>query len=1067
MTYIRFAVCLLVVGGAGIAQTSRGTVSGTILDPSGAVVAGATLALTHTEAGVRRTSISNGAGIYRFDSVDLGRYEINVTQQGFRPFLATAFGVEANRTTTVDVRLEVGGVDQQVTVSADSSEALVRDGPLRGGNFQPREVRDLPLIGLNPLSLARTLPGVTQTTGSFGWRKGWEQYNFSVNGQRNRSNNFLLDGTDNNDLSMTGPAQPFNIADAVEEVSAQTANYGVEFGRAGGGVFNVVTKSGTNKVHGTMLWRYQSQRFNSVSNTAKLNRVPQSVYSRNVAGFTLGGPIRRDRTFFFAGFQQDNNHSTQNFPLTVPTQEAVARLRTLFPSNPRLDFYLKHLGDLRGTGAPRNIVLGVNAVSRVDRGSVQFATAVLPLPATDDGPQWLIRLDHHRSDAHRFSLRFVYDFRLDTPSGVRFPGFLQDRAARNGNFLFADTFTFSPSFTNEFRFSYGRLRADDPARPSPRSIPEARTLPDLNITNISSPGGLSRGQFRVANNLLFQETQTKSTGRHTFRYGVEFLRQMATQAGVVASHGIYTYRDASGYSAFSNYLDDFSGPSGRIVRQFGEPEFHPTTLRHSYFLQDNWKATPALTLTLGLRYENFGQPLNALAYPAFPGFQPERFLERTEVRCDDNNFGPSFGLAWSPSYQSGWLARLFGDRKTVWRGGYQISYDAWFTQMVSLQQGSAPNSRQTDDVAPPTGRGYDNFFARMPATPTPATPLEPQTFSNDSNLRSPYTERWSFGFQRQLPGKTLLDTSYVGTVGHKLTTRTDFNPQQVNGVRLYPALGQRWLRTSQGNSAYHALQSRAERRFSRGFQLTGSYTWSRFLDSTSEGGSGVPGGQSQILTSVAAGQGGMRLDRGLSDFHRGQRLTLSYIWVVPGPARGWRSYALGGWSIAGVTTFQSGTPFTLSNGFDRNNDAVNSDRPDIGNPAAPLLSRAVVNSGCGTGYRNPDTNACVAPSEVRWVQAPVGLLPNAATVGRNTLHTGGTNNFDLTLFKSFPIREGKRLELRWEAYNALNHQQFVNVPERDVFTALGPAGGLPSRFLNRDFTDSGIRSMWVQAKVIF
>ena len=1058
----------VVLAAATQAQTSRGTVSGTVADPSGAVVIGAGIALMNTDTGVRRPATSNEAGIYRFDAVDLGRYEIKVTQEGFRPFLATSFGVEANRTTTVDVRLEVGAIDQQVTVSAESSEALVKDGPLRGGNFQPREVRELPLIGGNPLSLARTLPGVIQTSGSVAWGNNWGQYNFAVNGQRQRSNNFLLDGTDNNDIGFTRPAQPFNIVDAVEEVSAQTANYGVEFGRAGGGVFNVVTKSGTNSIHGTLLWRYQSQRFNSVSNTAKLNGIPQSVYSRNIAGFTLGGPLRKDKTFIFGGFQQDNNHSTQNFSLVVPTQEAVSRLRSLVPSNPRLDFYLKHLGDLRGTGAPRNILLGLDPVTRVDRGSVQFATAVLPLPATDDGPQWLMRLDHHRSDAHRFSLRFVYDSRVDTPSGVSFPGFINDQAARNQNLLFADTFTFSSSFTNEFRFSYGRLRADDPTRPSPRSIPEARTLPDLVITNVASPGGLSSGQYRVANNLLFQETQTKLTGRHTFRYGVEFLGQIATQAGLVNSRGIYEYRDASGYSAFANYLDDFSGPSSRIRRQFGEPVFHPTTFRHSYFFQDTWKATPALTLTMGLRYENFGQPLNALAYPAFPGFEPERFQERTEVRPDNNNFGPSFGLAWSPSYQSGWLARLFGDRKTVWRGGYQISYDSWFTQMVSLQQGSAPNSRETVDIAPATGRGYSNYFARMPASPAPAGPLEPQTYSNDSNLRSPYTERWSFGFQRQLPGKTLLDTSYVGTGGHKLTTRTDFNPQQLNGLRLYPALGQRWLRTSQGNSAYHALQSRVERRFSRGFQLAASYTWSSYIDSTSEGGSGVGGGQSQILTSIPAGQGGMRLDRGLSDFHRGQRLTLSYIWVVPGPTKGWRGYALGGWSIAGITTFQSGTPFTLQNGIDRNNDAVTgSDRADIGNPAAPLFSRAVVAAACGTGYRNPDTNACIAPSDVRWVQAPVGQLPNGATAGRNTLLTGGTNNFDLTLFKSFPIRDGKRLELRWEANNAFNHPQFVQVPDRNVFSALGPAGGLPSRFLNRDFTGSGIRSMWVQVKVIF
>jgi hypothetical protein len=877
----------------------------------------------------------------------------------------------------------------------------------------------------------------------------------------------MLDGTENNDLGWTGPAQPFSIADAVEEVSGQTGNYGVEFGRAGGGVFNVVTKSGTNSVHGTMLWRYQSQRFNSVSNVDKLERIPKSVFSRNVFGFTLGGPVRKDKTFFFGGFQQDNHHSTQNFPLRVPTQGAAARLRSLFPSNPRLDLYLNLLGDLRGRAAPIGIVLGLDPLTRVDRGSVEFATAPLALPATNDGPQWLFRLDHHRSDAHRFSVRFVYDSRVDTPRSLNFPGFINDQAAQNQNILFADTFTFSASFTNEFRFSYGRLRADDPTRPSPRSIPQARTLPQLNIVNIDSPSGLGNGQYRYANNLLFQETQTKLTGRHTFRYGVEFLGQLARQAGLVDSHGIYEYREAPGYSAFANFLDDFSGNSGRIRRSFGETVFHPSTLRQSYFCQDTWKTTPALTLTLGLRYENLGQPLNALAYPAFPGFEPERFLERTEVRRDDNNFGPSFGLAWSPSYQSGWLGRLFGDRRTVWRGGYQISYDAWFTQMVSLQQGSAPNSRQTIVNAPASGRGLDSFFARMPATPGAAAPIEPQTYSNDSNLRSPYTERWSFGFQRQLPGNTLLDTSYVGTVSHKLTTRTDFNPRQLNGTRLHPALGQRWLRTSQGNSAYHSLQSRVERRFSRGFQFAASHTWSRYLDSTSEGGSGAGGGQSALLTSIPAGQGGMRLDRGPSDFHRGQRLTLSYIWVVPGPTKGWRSYALGGWSIAGITTFQSGTPFTVINGVDRNNDAGGTDRPDIGNPAASLFSRAVAAPACGSGYQNRDTNACVAPSEVRWVQAPVGLLPNASTVGKNTLVTGGTNNFDLTLSKPFLIGERKRLELRWEALNAFNHPQFVQVPGRNVDSTPGPEGGLPSRFLNRDFTDGGIRSMWVQVKLLF
>src|SRR5262245_54585089 len=428
------------------AQTSRGAISGTVTDGSGAVIAGAKLVLTHTETGVHRSTLSNHAGIYRFDAVDLGIHELRATHPGFKLFLKTAVGAEANRTTTQDVRLEVGALDEQVTVSAETGELLARDGPLRGGAFRPREIRNLPLISFNPLSLARTLPGIIHTSGSVQQtRDSSKSADFSVDGQRVRGNNFLLDGADNNDIAFTGVAQPFNIADAVAEVSVQTGNFSVEFGRASGGVFNVVTKSGTNAVHGTVYWRYQSQRFNSVSNLDKLNQIPKSVYSHNVPGFTVGGPMRRNRTFFFGGFQQDTRRSTTNISLTVPTAAAVERLRALFPSNPRLDLYLGALGELRGTGAPLRQTLGLDPQTGADRGSIEFAAAPLALPDIEKGPQWLVRVDHHQSDAHRLSWRYIRDSRLETPNNapvytVNFPGFILDSGERNRNFLFTDSY---------------------------------------------------------------------------------------------------------------------------------------------------------------------------------------------------------------------------------------------------------------------------------------------------------------------------------------------------------------------------------------------------------------------------------------------------------------------------------------------------------------------------------------------------------------------------------------------------------------------------------------------------
>jgi len=1038
-----FAVALMLALAAQ-AQTSRGTVSGTVTDPSGAVVAGAGIGLTHTETGVRRSGTSNEAGIYRFDAVDLGVYELKVTQPGFKSYLATGIGVQANLTTTIDPGLELGSETIAVQVSAEAEAVMVRDGPLRGGNFQSRQISQLPLIGRNPFSLARTLPGVIQPSGGpSSLRDPSYSARFAVNGQRVRANNYLIDGTENNDISLVGSAQPFNMADAVEEVSVQTGNFSVEFGRASGGIFNVVTKSGTNQVHGTAYWRYQSQRFDSVSNLDRLNQVPKSVFSHNVPGFSVGGPIRRDRTFFFGSFQQDTRRSTQNFSLRLPTAASVERLRLLFPSNPRLDLYLGTLGNLRGTANSISLALGADPQTGVGRGSVASAIAPLGLPATDEGPQYLVRVDHHRSERHRFSWRYIRDSRIDTPSAVTFPGFVTDSAERNHNFLFTDSYTFGPRFTNEFRFSYGRLHIDQ-VRISPQSVSLAHTQPVLQIPDVAAPGGVQPEQFRRANNLLFQETQTKLSGRHIFRYGAELLRRIATQRPIANVRGNIQYRNAplEGYSGFANFLDDYSGPTARIQRTIGAEVFHPNQFRQTYFLQDTWKATPALTLTLGLRYENFGQVANAVRYPAFAGFDPARFLEPNKVNRDDNDFGPAFGLAWSPSFRSGWLGRLLGDRRTVWRGGYQISYEALPTQILSLNLATTtPNALFVDVTSAGTGRGDPNWSARLPAgTPRPPTIADAQEGAIEKDLRNPYTERWSFGFQRQLPGYAVLDVSYVGAAAHKLTTNADFNPLQPNGDRLHPDFGVRRVRTSQGNSAYHSLQARLDRRFAKGFQLAASYTWSKSLDSTSEGIAQVNTQSANInLNSVPVAQGGLKLDRGVSDFHRGQRLSLLYLWEIPGPSKGLWKHALGGWSIAGITTFQSGTPFTMQNGSDRNRDGhAGLDHPDIGNPQAPRHSRAVLAPAtgplrCSTGYRNPETNTCVAPSDVYWVEGTG--FPNAFTAGRNTMVAGGTNNFDLTLFKSVAVGERKRLEFRWEAQNAFNHPQFVQVPGKGVSTS--------------------------------
>jgi outer membrane receptor protein involved in Fe transport len=910
------------------------TVTGRVTDPSGRVIAGVKVEATNVETNVMFSGETNAEGLYDIPNLPPGTYRVIVQKFAFQTIVKPDVELHVQDVIALNFSMELGSVTQSVTVEAGAP--LIQATPARGGDFLSSEVPDLPLVSLNPVSLARTLPGTIELPGTSLYGRGPES-SFSVNGQRFRANNYLLDSTDNNDIAFTGIAQPFNIADAVEEVSVQTGNFGVEFGRAGGGIFNVVTKSGTNSLHGTLLERYQSQRFNSVSNVDKLDQTPQSVFSHNVYGFTVGGPVRRDKTFFFGAFQEDTLHSTGNFPLVVPTEAAVGTLRSLFPSNPRLDLYLGLLGSLRGTGSPIGLQLGDDPVTGVDRGVVQFATALLALPVSNGGPQWLVRLDHNLSDEHRIAFRYIYDFSNDSPTNVYFPGFVLENAVRNQNFLFADQYTLSPTWTNEFRFSYGRQEAEG-QQISPESVPEARTLPLLNITSINAPGVDSNLlQGRRANNFLFQETQTKLSGRHTFRYGVEFLRQLAWQLPAAYSQGRLIYQNAPGYSAFANFLDDFSGPSGQARKDFGAAAFHPNQFHQAYFFQDTWLPLPSLSLTLGLRYENFGQVANTLRYPAFAGFDPANFLVPNHVNTDNKDFGPAFGLAWSPVFRPGWLRSLFGEDKTVWRGGYQISYDAPFTEELSLLLAtSTPNAISTTTTAPGSGRGLPNWFEQLPAAASAPRLLDTQQGALEKDFRNPYTERWSFGFQRQLSNKLVLDGSYVGSESHKLTTWDDVNPRQLNGQRLYPDFGIRQIRTSQGNSSYHAMQWRVDRRFARGFEMNASYTWSRNMDSTSDGVAAVnlqsPGSNKP---SVPPAQGGLKLDHGPSDYDRTHRLTILYVWDVPGPATGFGRYALGGWSIAGITSFQSGAPFTVANGFDRNNDGISNDRPDISNPSAP------------------------------------------------------------------------------------------------------------------------------------
>ncbi len=1080
MTSLLFVVFVVLSLTPGSAQTSRGTVTGIVTDPNGSVVPGAEVELRNDSTNQTRITKTNDSGLYRFDAVDLGVYDLAVKATGFKPVKNTGLQVQANRIATIDMQLEIGSTEVVVNVSASAGELLQTSDPVRGGNFTSAQIVRLP-GGANPYDLGRLLPGVVTAAGgaTFG-----NDSQFSINGQRPRGNNYLLVGTENHDISVTGPAALIINPDAVAEVSIQTGLFSSEFGRAGGGVFNLVTKSGANDVHGTVRWLFGSQAFNAITNSNRLARPTATkppVFTRNIFGGTVGGPLPlprfgeggpalstgRDRTFVFFGLQWDRNRSTANFGgsgFRVPTVLGVQQLRALFPAgvNPRLDLYLRAIGDTRGVSSLSTIDLGSG------RGTIQTGLVGVSNPLVNNDRQWILRVDHKLNEKHQLAFRYTTDSNISTPSAIIVsPGFRREFAGQDRNFLVTDTWVANPTLTNEFRFSYGKIDFDFPI--SPDADPLAFTMQQIAIGGLSTIGTATNiPQFRIADNYLFQYTGTKIFNTHTFRFGVEFLKQVARQRPPFNERGSFGFNAGGGFTAFANYLDNFSGASGTANRNFGDPIYHPNLFRHSYFFQDTWKATQDLTLTLGLRYENFGQPANsAFIYPAFAGFDPAAFTVPNEVNPDNNNFGPVVGFAYSPSFASGFFGSLLGVRRSVLRGGYQVSYDTFFNNLLSNIAADSPNTLAATTTGS-SGRGTANFFpGAIPIIPPPVTPLLSQTSVFNPDIRNPYTQRWSLGFQRELAMGLIIDAAYVGSAGRKLFVSEDLNPV-VNATttpvtRQFRNLGVRRWRSSGANSNYHSGQLRVDKRLSKGVQFGASYTWSKLTDQISE--VFATDQTASSLASVPVSLGGLKLDYGPSDYHRKHRFTLNYVWDLPGPKTGFLGQLLGGWQVGGITVFQSGAPFTIANGLDRDGDGqTGPDRPNLSNPNAPHDTRAQVVSAatCATGLRNADTLQCVTRSDVYVIQVPANSgFPGGATLGRNTERSNPIENFDMTFFKVFRVRENLKLEYRLDALNVFNHPQFSGIPGTNVTnTAAGS-------FLNYNQINGGGRTMQMGLKVIF
>ncbi len=1017
-------------------QTSKGFIVGTVTDPNGAAVPGVTIKATNTATGVSRETLSQADGSYRFDAVDPATYKVDVTASGFKTATKDVV-VAAAQTSEASFALEVGNPAEVVTVTSAVSgvELQTQDGA-RVNTLGTRQITELPVQGLNPVNLVFTLPGVVDPGPlAGGFVQGTE---FSVNGLRARANNQLIDGLDNNDNSITGQFYQPVLRDGYNEVTVLNSDYSAEYGRAGGAVVNVITKSGTNEYHGSVYDVIIPSKLSALSpfEKAGLGLTKKPVTIENDYGFSFGGPILKNKLFFFSTIQWSPFRAggVTSSP-AVPTAEGVAQLRALFPAgaSPNLDRYLSTIGDLRGTNGVFQVPLGGG------RPSIPFGTATRTSSQPVDDTQYLFRVDWTPTNNDSVGVRYLADDQLfanQVPqfSTLQFPGTEVDVPSLIQNALINWTRTFSPRTTNELRFGYGRFNVLFNYRNADLLSAPPQILFGGSASKVTGIGpDPTFPQGRIFNNYQLQDTISHTMGDHTFRVGFDVMMQRAKQFIPINTRGSFAFTNSTATSsveafpAFGNFVDNFSGTQGTFASKvFGENVDHPDVINQAYFINDSWRVRPNLSLNLGLRYENYGVAQNSAAFPAFCGFDAP-LLTRCEVKRDKNNFAPRFSFAYTPN----WNEWLFGHDATVIRGGFAVNYDIYFNNILSNTVASSPNAIGITTLgATAGGRGFANATSTLPTATPPPNPLAAVS-TVTTNLHNPKTLVWNFGIQRQLPWNMIADIAYVGSRGIHLFLNEELNPVNPDtGLRIHPGRGPVQPRTNAGDSVYHSLQTRLERGFNNGLLFRFAYTYSKAIDDVNSEVFVTSGGSSRTSDLLNL-FGGRRADRSVASYDVPHAANLTFLYDIPtaGENRVLRAIT-SGFTMSGIWRIQSGaveTPYM--NGFDINGDGVaTNDRPALGNINAPRNSVAIFNDLCDvpspTGYCTNDFVTPIALGDARYIVDPA---IRTGLAGRNTLRAPTLNRFDVSLTKAIkmPYLENHRFEIRMDFFNVFNHPIFT------------------------------------------
>jgi hypothetical protein len=1055
---------LMMLVSVGVAQTSKGILAGVVRDSSGASIPGATVTLVNESNGETRTLKSESTGSYRADAISPGLYRVHVELTGFQSLDTKDVLVRASIVSSFDPTLQVGSVSQTVEVEANTAQLDTENGSL-SGTISQRELTALPIFSLNPIELTTTLPGV-QVVSNSAFSNG---VSIQVSGARPRSNNFLIDGQEINDISIGGQAVQPNIPSMYQDTIIYTHNPPAEYGRASGGVVNLISRAGTNQFHGQAWELYSGSGLNAVQGPNRGTDSDKTRFNQHQYGFTVGGPIWKDKLFAFGGAQWSRLYGKEQPPfITYPDANGIALLKQIAGGTSTTATNAKLLLSYLNNGAylssytaqntlPTSRSLG--AACPASNPSCVFSVNSFQRPAPaqqNPDTQWTYRIDFNPRSSDNFFGRYLHDRSSLTPdlfaNPSAQPGFDTSQGGPSELGQVGWTHIFTQNLLNEFRVAETRINflfaptAESLANP----LYTAPTLAFNGSGGIQSVGfSSSFPQGRIQETYQFQDTISWTRGRHTIRVGGDVGRQIAKVIVPQNNKGTLTFAaGGSGVTSVGNFLLNQLGPSGTAARGFGPTRFDPHVWRIGAFFQDDFKVSSDLIVNLGARYD-YSTPIeNSLPYPAIdPSNLYGPIATYFPVKADKNNFAPRVGFSYSPHGDG-----LLGNGKTVVRGAFGIFFDSDFSNIASNTAATAPNSA-AGTLTQAGGNGLANATGQLALITPNLTQQSSVNTGVDKNLVSPYTYEYNLGLERTLPGDLLFTATYVGNRGLKLFASQQYN--YINpgtNVRLNSTRGVINARGNYADSQYHGVDVSLEHKFHRGVLVRGTYTYSKLLDDGSEV---FAAENEQTNYGADLSPAGRRQEWGNSTYDHRHWASIVYVWSPAGfHSNGtFSNTMLGvftrGWTVSGISQFQSGAYSTVNvGGLDVNGDGSTlNDRPILGNPARPFdtagidgkwVTDADGNGGTpGTYYDVAANNIdgslkVVTPDQVHWlVQNGQKFLHQE--IGRNSYKNPYQQFHNIALEKGFSTAfahfDRGALVLRGEVQDLANHN---NIGPLDV-----------------------------------